>query len=242
MTKHGNAVEFLESYHKLENELCHRYNSGRHKGFTKLIRDIDRKKENTVISNNLKLLESYAYLRNAIVHNREKNFIIAEPHNDVVEKIKEIEQLIINPPKVIPTFQKEVLSFSTSDSIFEAINEMFKSDFSQVPIIDNNIFVGLLNTNTITRWVGATTNKEIDTNGSTIIMATDVKDVLQFAEVKNNFKFINRNCCLHDVISFFEKDRNLEALLITHNGNVNEHLLGIITIWDLVEINQILKG
>ena len=37
-------------------------------------------------------------------------------------------------------------------------------------------------------------------------------------------------------------NRNMEALLITHSGNKNEKLLGIITVWDLVSITNELSS
>lgn len=242
MIKQGNAEEFLGSFNRIEKKLNKSYGNNSKKGFTSLIKEIDRENKNRIISSNLRLLESFAELRNAIVHNSEKDYIIAEPHTKMVDKIKEIEKLITNPPKVIPKFQKDVLLFDSSDSIFDSIYIMSENNFSQVPIVDDNRFIGLLNSNTITRWFGKTTNKEIDENGSTIIIKTQIKNVLDYEETDKNYEYINRNTYLHEVVNIFENNKQIDAILITQNGKKDEKLLGIITIWDLIEINKILES
>lgn len=242
MTKRINSDEFIGAFNRMEADLKQKYNYKENDGFKKVIKEVARK--NGIVSAHLDLLNLYADLRNTITHTQGtqgKEFIIAEPHTEVVEKIKSLEQLIANPPRVVPTFQNEVLAYESTNSIFDAIKEMADNDYSQMPIVDQGKFVGLLNANTITRWFGATENKEIDSDGSTIIMDTQIKDVLNFQETEDTYKFINRNSFLHDALDHFEKDRNLEALLITHSGDADEALLGIITVWDLFEINNTLK-
>lgn len=247
MTKISNAERFISSFNEIEEYLKDKHAYDESIGFTKMINDIVRNNKSQIVRMNLSKLRTYASLRNAIVHNYgnnhdKKEYIIAEPHDDEVNNIEKIERLITKPRKVFDDFNKPVLSFELSTSIFDAINEMFKKDFSQVPILDNGCFVGLLNANTITRWLGATENKEIDNDGSTIIMKTQIKDVLKYTESENSYKFIDRNAFQHDVFTLFEENKELEALFITHNGKKTEKLLGIITIWDLATINKTLNS
>lgn len=240
MTDVSNSTDFINSFNNIEKMLKNKYNIDEYVGFTKLINDVEKKEK--IISINLKLLESYASLRNAIVHNQGKDIVvIAEPHIKVVEKIKEIERLILNPPKVLPMFQKNVLSLKISDSIFDAIDSMFKNNYSQMPINEDDRFVGLLNSNTVTRWFGGI-EKEKDDNGSVMIMNTEIKDVLNYTEINDNYRFINRKFYIQDISDIFENNKNVEAILITNSGNKNEKFLGIITIWDLVEITKILSN
>ncbi|UZM99664.1 hypothetical protein OL548_06065 [Lysinibacillus sp. MHQ-1] len=58
-------------------------------------------------------LRSYADLRNAIVHHRTSiNYVIAEPHTDVVERIEYIDATLAKPTLVGQMFRKRVLVFS----------------------------------------------------------------------------------------------------------------------------------
>lgn len=231
----SNAEKFLGAFNNIEGELKYRYNIEQSVGFRKVINDISYK--NRIIAMNKKLLESYTDLRNAIVYTAGEDFIIAQPHDDVVEKLKEIEMLILNPPKVIPLFQDGVLTLESTDSILDAIDIMFKNDYSQMPIVEDGEFIGLLNSNTITRWIGAV-DKKVDDNGSILILNTRIKDVLLYTEDDRNYEFIDRDYYLHQVIDVFEGNRNMEALLVTHSGSKKEKLMGIITVWDLVRINK----
>ncbi|MDN6161411.1 MAG: CBS domain-containing protein [Atopostipes sp.] len=236
MTK---ADEFVGAYNKIDHYLKKRYGYRKEKSFTRMIRDVAPK--DSIVRINLQLLESYAELRNAIVHNQDKDFLIADPHEEVVEKIKKIAENISNPPRVNSLFNDQVLAYDASNSVFDAIKEMTDHNYSQMPIKDNEKFLGLLNANTITRWFGATENKEIDDDGSTIITDTKIKDVLDYKETTDTYRFISRNTFIHDALDYFEKDRKLEALFITETGDSSEKLLGIITVWDLFKINEALE-
>ena len=64
MTK---ADEFIGAYNKIDHYLRNRYKYDKKIGFTRMIQIISPK--NSIVRTNLQLLESYAELRNAIVHN-----------------------------------------------------------------------------------------------------------------------------------------------------------------------------
>lgn len=202
--------EFIGAYNTIDQVLKRQNGYEQEKNFTDVIREVAP--GHAIVRTNLQLLESYANLRNAIVHNQDKDYVIAEPHEEVVEKIQEIAELVSHPPRVYPTFQREVLTYEASNSIFDAIQEMAKKDFSQMPIAEDGKFIGLLNANTITRWFGATENKMIDDEGSTIITDTTIKDVLDYQERDDTYAFINRNSHMHKARDYFDKNRNLEAL------------------------------
>lgn len=230
------ADEFIGAYNKIDKVLQQRYGYTESDSFTYMINDVASK--DAIVRANLRLLQSYANLRNAIVHNQDKDYVIADPHDEVVEKIQSIAELVSHPPRVFPVFQRKVLAYEASRSIFDAIKEMTENEFSQMPITEDGEFIGLLNANTITRWFGATENKLIEADGSTIITDTQIRNVLDYQETNENYEFIGRNTHMHAARDYFDKNRNLEALFITQDGNKNQSLLGIITVWDLFEINK----
>jgi len=119
---------------------------------------------------------------------------------------------------------------------------MFEQSFSQIPICDNkDAFVGLLTTNTVTRWLGASVKDDIFS-----LTETPITDVFNFTEDKDNFIFLSRDSTLFKALERFQthekNGKKLEAILITQNGRRSETLLGIITIWDLPEIHATLRG
>lgn len=81
----------------------------------------------------------------------------------------------------------------------------------------------------------------IDADGRTIITDTQIKDVLGYQESNDTYNFISRNTHMHAARDLFDENRHLEALFITQDGKKDQSLLGIITVWDLFEINQAIQ-
>ena len=72
-------------------------------------------------------LRSFADLRNVIVHYRvSEDFVIAEPHTQVVERIEYIDELLADPGLVGQVFRKKVVAFQTSDSLKDVL-ELFRN-------------------------------------------------------------------------------------------------------------------
>ena len=184
-------------------------------------------------------LLSFGTLRNAIVHNPKiGNKAIAEPHESTVLKFNEIYEMIINPKKVIPTFQFDVLGAQKDDYINDILKKMKQKSFSQFPVLDSNgTIIELINNNTISRWLAS----KIDENGTIIIDGVTVEKLMPEIEFKSNYKIISRETSIYKAYDLFlnhinDKERNLDVLFITHSGGEKEKLLGLITISDLAPL------
>jgi predicted transcriptional regulator len=77
-------------------------------------------------------------LRNAIVHSdRFDGRPIAEPVDEIVEKVEEIWNIIQHPDKV-NIFEKKVLYCFVDDYLSKALNIMLKHKITFIPILQNN--------------------------------------------------------------------------------------------------------
>lgn len=235
-----NSDRFLEAFNRIEKYLRKRTRSERWEGFYQLIRKASQ--FIPAVREYGDDLKEFADLRNAIVHERTDGRVIAEPHEWVVNKIEKLADLILRPPKVIPHFQRRVLSLSDREPIASAIKAMYEHDYSQIPIVGNGTFAGLLTSNTIVRWLGARSNR--GTVGPNQ-METPIADVLRYSEYADNYRFVSRDTTLFEVLEYFQdyeqKGKRLDALLITHHGKSTESFLGIITVWDFPRVYQSLK-
>jgi len=175
-------------------------------------------------------------LRNTLVHTRDEDYI-AEPTEETVNTIEEIAELLMNPPRVGQLFRKDVFCLHKSEPIGRAVEVVLHESYSQIPIYEDDRFVGLLTTNTIARWLGSCIQEEIVS-----LQETRIAEVLQYTEDEDNHQFISRRATLFHVLDAFasyeRQGTRLEAILITENGKPSETLLGIITIWDLPRIHQ----
>jgi len=111
-----------------------------------------------VVHRYMKDLEQFGRLRNAIVHEMRGDAVIAEPNDESVKRIEEIEKALREPPGVVPEFSRDVKVLPPDAPLSEAVLVMREKSYSQIPIYSREgDFTGLLTVNTIARWLGAQT-------------------------------------------------------------------------------------
>ena len=230
-----NSDLFLEVYNKIDDFLK---KSDSHDSYINFAQKVKSTK-NKVAQRFKDELLSFGELRNAIVHNPKiGNKAIAEPHENIVSRISELYDKISDPKKVIPEFQFKVMGAKKDAFINDILVEMKKRSFSQFPVFDDNEIVSeLINTNTISRWLSV----QMEENGTIMIDNVKVADLIPEIEFNENYKFVSRNTSIYDAYDLFishinQKQRNLDALFITHSGERNEKLLGLITIEDIANL------
>ncbi|MGM0652380.1 MAG: CBS domain-containing protein [Bacillota bacterium] len=238
MVEQRNSDRFLQAFSDIEHEMARILKLKEHRRFFELI---DKSaKVNPVIERYRFDLKEYGELRNAIVHDRAGGEVIAEPNNHTVEHIEHITRLLLKPPGVTPLFLKEVLYLSVDDSISQAIKELGRMSYSQLPVKHKDEIVCLLTSNMIIRWMG-----KILTEGELDIEHTSLEDVIRIAGKENNYKVVSVNKSLLDIPDLFynweQQGKKLEAVLITQNGEVKEPLVGMITNRDLPQVHKALE-
>ena len=136
----SNSKKFIEAYNKIDHNLRAQYNFKRGQSFGDMIRRCSAL--NSIVRKFEDVLIDYSRLRNAIIHNENEDYVIAEPHDDVVEKIEKIAELICTPPLVINTVcNKAILTVDAKDSVGKVLGKMYKSSYSNLPIYDDNKLV-----------------------------------------------------------------------------------------------------
>ncbi|MGM0421354.1 MAG: CBS domain-containing protein [Bacillota bacterium] len=227
-----NIEEFIEYFNDIEEYLKEKDDNS-NLGFARLIGKYqDRDKIIRQYADELMHLKD---IRNILVHNNE---YYAIPNEYSLDKIKNIRNRIINPPKVYPLFNSRVKTVSNDQPIIEVIKLMKEQSYSQIPVVnEHNKFLDLLTNNAISRWLGSLADKE----GAKILFDQAlVKDVLDYEEISSVYEFISKDALIVDVIDMFEdsqkRGKKLEAVFITNNGKKSEKLLDIITSWDLPEM------
>lgn len=230
-----NSDRFLDAYNKIDKRLRQLTGQGKGTSFSVVV-DRAGNQEHT-IRRYKDDLKQFGDLRNAIVHTRAGDRVIAEPNDRAVEAMERIAKLLLDPPRVGGLFQRSVFRLKSSEPIGNAVRVMLERSYSQIPICDGNQFVGLLTTNTVGRWLGSCVEEEIFS-----LEETRIADVLQYTEDENNCQFLAKRATLFEALGKFdsheERGTRLEAILITEHGKPSQSLLGIITIWDLPRIHQ----
>lgn len=184
-------------------------------------------------------LQQYAKLRNAMVHEKtELGFYIAEPHEKVVKRIEQISDLFNNRNYVLTIATKEPVTYDIEDTIQHVILGMKKHNYSQYPIYEGKECVGLLRNSDIVKWLAKNMVSHI-----VDLENIKVSDILHFEKIDHPISFAPKSYTIFEIEDVFEeyhKDmKDLEMVIITENGLKHEKPLGIVTAWDLIEIDYI---
>lgn len=181
-------------------------------------------------------LRQYSKLRNAIVHEkREPGLYIAQPNEEVVEHIEKIAEIFGKPMTGLSIASKEVKFFESSQSLLEVLKDIQEHGFSQYPIYEDKNYKGLLKTTHILSWMSDTIQ-----DGQINIANSTVADLIPYMN-EVPIEFVGKQANIFEVEEIFEKKHrekiDLEAVIINENGEKNQWPIGLITPWDLIEID-----
>lgn len=235
--KESNAKRFLNAYNNIDYALKTRYNFNRSMGFSDMIRKTVVL--NYIVRKNEDYLIDYGRLRNAIIHSNNEDVIIAEPHDSVVENIERIEKLLTTPPKALDSVaHRDVLTISSSSSMYEVISLMANSNYSNIPVYENGTLIGVANGQKILDSLG----QYLLAGGKADEFLNHVKieDMLSALENSNYYVIENADVTVEEALNYFHNNPKLLAILITQNGEVNQKTLGIVTGSDVMNMNKIM--
>jgi predicted transcriptional regulator len=187
------------------------------------------------------VLIDYGRLRNAIIHNSNDNYVIAEPHNDVVAKMEHIANLISSPPKALDTIkEREVLCVQNNVPIKEVIKLISESGFSNIPVYKDGGLIGVANGQRILDKLGKAmlSNNSLDE----YIKNTKIEDILTSQTTTKYYDTVSKDATVEEILNLFYTNRKLTAVLITKDGSLNETPVEIVTTSDILELNSILEN
>ena len=230
-----NAQRFIAAYNNIDYALKTRYNFSRTTGFSDLIRKTVRL--NYIVRKHEDDLIDYGRLRNAIVHNND-DYVIAEPHDNVVENIERIEKLLTTPPRALHHVRRDVLTVDANKTMYEVITLITTSKYSNIPVYNNGELIGIANGQKILDSFG----QFLLSGGKADVFLNHVKieDMLSHIENSNYYSVAPKECTVGQALDAFQDNSKLLAILITKTGDNKGLPLGIITRADVVEMNKIL--
>jgi len=234
-----NSQRFLDAYNNIDYALKTRYNFNRAMGFSDLIRKsvvnnyVVRKYEDDLVD--------YGRLRNAIIHNSNENFVIAEPHDKVVENIEHIEKLLTTPPKVLDTVgQRDVLITTAGKSMREVITLMSSSKYSNIPIYKGNELLGIANGQKILNSFG----QYLLAGGKADVFLDQVQIEDMLSSLTDSIYYVVKraDCTIEEALNEFNNNHKLLAILFTKNGLSTELPVGIMTGANFVDAQNVLEN
>ena len=234
-----NARRFIDAFNQIDYAIRVQHNFKRSMGFSDMIRRASSM--NHIVRKYEEDLIDFGRLRNAIIHGSNSDIIIAEPHEDIVEKIESLAKLITTPPKVLDVLnEKEVFTVNYDMPIKAVIEKISSTQYSNLPIYKNGELIGVANGQRILDALGKylLNHDSLDD----FIQNTTI-DAIVNSQVNNNYyAVLPGDVTIDSILEEFLKNRKLLAIIITKTGTMNEPPLAIITSTDYMELNKILEN
>lgn len=176
-------------------------------------------------------------VRNLLQHKpKVGNAFAVEPSDQMIDLLRKTIEIIKNPPKAIDiaVLKANLIYKCMDDYVRPAMIEMQKNHFTHIPILQNDVVVGVFSENTLLSCL-------IDNAFTGISDKMKFVDIASYLPIDDNrsesFKFISRNARLEEANNLFDtavhKQERIGLVFITQNGKPTEKLLGIISAWDV---------
>ena len=235
--KKSNAERFITAYNNIDYGLRTIYNFKRSMSFSDVVRrsvvlnSVVRKYEEDLID--------FGRLRNAIIHQGNSKYIIAEPHDDIVEKIEKLAYLITEPPIALDRVgNTEVITINHDMKVGRAIELIYRTGYSNLPTYEGDKLIGVINGRKLINVLG-------ERIGSGVNLQEFVEDVT-VGEVINQmgddyyYMLADEKLTIDTAMNYFENNRKLLIILITKGGKDTGKPLKIISSSDIIDMKKIL--
>jgi len=177
-------------------------------------------------------LDHLREIRNLVTHGRnaEHGYPVLVTQKSLI-RLREICRELQKARPIGANFRGAVVTVRSVDTLSSVLRLAFEHAFSQFPVVDNGRFNRVITENEITRWLGRQVS-----NGSTAIDldGVTVRTVLREREPvpSVNFRFERLDASEEEVMGLFQRQPDLEVVLLTDSGGRNKQIEGIVTQWD----------
>lgn len=235
--KKTNAERFITAYNTIDYSLRTIYDFKRSMSFSDVIRrsvvlnSVVRKYEEDLID--------YGRLRNAIIHQGNSKYTIAEPHDDIVDKIEKLAELISEPPVAVDRVgNKEVITINHDMKIKLAMELIYRTGYANLPTYKGENLIGVINGRKLINVLGQKLSEGV--NLQDFVENTTVGEIV--AEMGDDYYFMlaSEELTVDEAMNFFENNRKLLIILITKDGKETSKPLRIISSSDIIDMKKIL--
>lgn len=235
-----NYQQFMAAYNAINKLLIKLYNLDPKSTFGNAI--YASKKHNRVISYYFDELQQFLELRNVLVHKTmhdQKEYVLAQPTDEVVKRITNIYNTLLQPKTIGTLFQKKVVCFDATSTLADVLHAIKRNKHSQFPIFENNHLIGLLTENGITNWLANHVDDDVF-----VLSKTSIKEVVLVEENKDDYIIVKDTMSVYDAESlFYERfktnNKVLTLIISTKDKPTSSNqLVGIVTAWDLPDLRR----
>lgn len=224
-----NALEFVDTYHKLEKRVNEASGEGYEHMFSERLGAACQK--NCIIKNHVNEINNFHDLCNGLVYrnNQHETVVLAEPIRAIVDNLIEVTELICRKFNIMEFAQSPVKTVNVDEDIPAAYQAMAELHTSKMPVYENDQYIGMITLDGIAVW--AYEGKGADKK---------VRDVMVPSGKDDMVAFLSKNCEAHEALQQYQENMKkgirLTAIMITETGQQTEPIQGIITVSDVPKI------
>lgn len=173
-------------------------------------------------------------IRNLFSHRPINIIIVSEYAYKLLERLN---NMVENPLRAIDICitKNNIYSKSLKDNIKDTIKVMREKTYTHIPIVENNKIVGVFCEKTLFDYISKEEISSIDL----INDFNDIKQYLNIANYSTTIKIVKKDIKIDKIIKIFkesfEMSENLECLFIATDGTTKGDIVGLITIWDILD-------
>lgn len=233
---------FIKLYNQLDN-LLGRYYKMRDRNTSLIMRystDLMRSAYKQTYERGRKL-NLIRIIRNLMVHDLDMNadgLVIITP--DLIEFLKREIDILSHPQTAYDICSKisSVFSVSPFDSVHDKLQIMIKRGNMQVPVLDdNNRVVGVFSPNTLLLYLSEHPGYQPD------LKISQLQDYVSLSHhISEYYEFVEKDMPSEQVADLFDqyykKGKKLVMVFVTEHGRQTESLLGLITPYDVVNLEK----
>lgn len=225
------ADEFLDLYKKLEQTLKVKY-QGQNGAYENQVTRYSMSPEGSRYQQEL---DAMRQLRNLLQHlPKTGGQYIAEPSEEIIQKLKFIISEIENPKKAmsVATRKEQLLCCTLQDKAYPIMTQMEKRGHTHVPLIENGRVTGVFSKNVVFSYL-------INNKLREEMLISDFADLLKIEKHgEETYFFAHQNAFYDNIRDLFESritkgKPRLAAVFLTDNGKQDGILRGMITSWDV---------
>ncbi len=226
---------FLDKYKKLEATVSAQYNLSNSES---AVSYLERRAEYRAIKMDLAYCRE---VRNLLTHNPKiGNRYAVEPSDEMLALLDQTIEHVKNPQKAkhIWVPRDQVSCRTMEDLVRPAMVEMNEHVYTHIPILKDDIVVGVFSENTLLSYLIDDEIVSIDND----VKFSDIAKYLQLDQHRaESFRFIGKETLVSEIEDIFadadKKADRIGLIFVTNSGKKTEKLLGIISAWDVAGID-----
>lgn len=226
--------EFLEAYRVMEELLTNKYTKSK-KNYSSVVMRFISEPEGQRFRERLNICRE---IRNILTHSpRIGGQEVLTPSQQMVDTLYEVIEYLRRPPMALDfaTPGEKIMTVGLDDRAYPLMNKMEQRGFSHIPVMDQKCFFGIFSISTLFSYI-------LDHPGMPLDPEITIGDFYDYLPIENHvseaFLFMDKKATYWDVRRQLDtksrQKKRMAAIFITSSGLSDNHLLGMITPWDVL--------